>query len=103
MEYTLNSIEEILEDIKAGKPVVILDDEQRENEGDIIFAAEHATTENVNFMAKYARGLICMPMSQEISTKLALPPMVSHNTDNHESVSDNPASDIVLETHYRVW
>ena len=52
-----NTIEEILEDIRVGKPVVILDDEGRENEGDIIFAAEHATTENVNFMAKYARGL----------------------------------------------
>ena len=83
MEYTLNSIEEILEDIKAGKPVVILDDEQRENEGDIIFAAEHATTENVNFMAKYARGLICMPMDEMYSDKYNLPQMCIVNTDNH--------------------
>ena len=83
MEYTLNTIEEILEDIKAGKPVVIMDDENRENEGDIIFAAEHATTENVNFMAKYARGLICMPMDESYSDKFNLPQMCIVNTDNH--------------------
>ena len=78
-----NSIEEILEDIRAGKPVVILDDDKRENEGDIIFAAEHATTENVNFMAKYARGLICMPMAESYSDKYNLPQMCIVNTDNH--------------------
>lgn len=78
-----NSIEEILEDIRAGKPVVILDDDKRENEGDIIFAAEHATTENVNFMAKYARGLICMPMDESYSDKYNLPQMCIVNTDNH--------------------
>ncbi len=81
MEF--NSIEEILEDIKAGKPVVILDNEDRENEGDIIFAAEHATTENVNLMAKYARGLICMPMDASYSDKYNLPQMCIVNTDNH--------------------
>ncbi|MCR5368320.1 bifunctional 3,4-dihydroxy-2-butanone-4-phosphate synthase/GTP cyclohydrolase II [Eubacterium sp.] len=78
-----NTIEEILEDIRVGKPVVILDDEGRENEGDIIFAAEHATTENVNFMAKYARGLICMPMDKEYADKFNLPQMTLTNTDNH--------------------
>jgi len=81
MEF--NSIEEILEDINAGKPVVILDNEDRENEGDIIFAAEHATTENVNLMAKYARGLICMPMDASYSDKYNLPQMCIVNTDNH--------------------
>ena len=81
MEF--NTIEEILEDIRAGKPVVILDDEKRENEGDVIFAAEHATTENVNFMAKYARGLICMPMDECYSDKYNLPQMCIVNTDNH--------------------
>ena len=81
MEF--NSIEEILEDIKAGKPVVILDNEDRENEGDIIFAAEHATTENVNLMAKYARGFICMPMDASYSDKYNLPQMCIVNTDNH--------------------
>ncbi len=78
-----NTIDEILEDIRAGKPVVILDDDKRENEGDIIFAAEHATTENVNFMAKYARGLICMPMDESYSDKYNLPQMCIVNTDNH--------------------
>ena len=78
-----NSIEEILEDMRIGKPVVILDDEERENEGDVIFAAEHATTENVNFMAKYARGLICMPMDATYSDRYNLPQMCIVNTDNH--------------------
>ena len=78
-----NSIEEILEDMRIGKPVVILDDEERENEGDVIFAAEHATTENVNFMAKYARGLICMPMEASYSDRYNLPQMCIVNTDNH--------------------
>jgi len=78
-----NTIDEIIEDIRLGKPVVILDDENRENEGDVIFAAEHATTENVNFMAKYARGLICMPMDKSYAEKFNLPQMTLTNTDNH--------------------
>ena len=61
MSFEFNSIEEIAADLAAGKPVVMLDNEDRENEGDVICAAEFATTENVNFMAKWARGLICMP------------------------------------------
>lgn len=85
MNKELNSIDEILEDVRAGKPVVILDDEKRENEGDIIFAAQFATTENVNFMAKYARGLICMPMDASYADKYNLPPMCAVNTDNHET------------------
>ncbi len=79
----MNEIEEILEELRKGKPVVILDDESRENEGDVIVAAEFATTENVNFMAKYARGLICMPMDASYSDKLNLPQMCIVNTDNH--------------------
>lgn len=78
-----NTIEEILEDIRNGKNVVILDDENRENEGDVICAARYATTENVNFMAAYAKGLICMPMSEEYTQKLMLPQMCLENTDNH--------------------
>ncbi len=81
--YEFDSIEDILEDMAKGKPVVILDDEKRENEGDVIFAAEFATTENVNFMAKYARGLICMPMDEKYSDKYNLPQMCIVNTDNH--------------------
>ncbi len=79
----LNSIEEIVNDLKAGKIVVMLDSEDRENEGDVICAAEFATTENVNFMAKYARGLICMPMDEMYVDKLNLPQMCITNTDNH--------------------
>ena len=79
----LNSIEEVVEDLKKGKCVVIMDDEKRENEGDVICAAEFATTENVNFMASYAKGLICMPMAPEYTDKLHLPQMCITNTDNH--------------------
>lgn len=78
-----NDIEELIEDIKNGKNVIIVDDENRENEGDIICAAEFATPENVNFMAKYARGLICIPMTGEYTNKFNLSQMVSRNTDDH--------------------
>ncbi len=71
----------ILEALRSGKCVVIVDDEDRENEGDVICAAEHATLENVNFMASHARGLICMPMSHELTVKLGLPQMVEQNTE----------------------
>lgn len=79
----LNSIEEVLADLAAGKVVVMLDNEDRENEGDVICASEFAITENVNFMAKYARGLICMPMDDSYVEKLNLPQMCITNTDNH--------------------
>lgn len=80
-----DSVEEALEALKQGKIILVTDDEDRENEGDFICAAEYATTENVNFMAKYARGLICMPMSAAYCERLGLPQMVSRNTDNHET------------------
>ncbi len=82
-EFKFNSIKELIEDIKNGKNVILIDAENRENEGDVICAAEYATLENINFMASYARGLICMPMTKEYTEKLDLPQMVSHNTDNH--------------------
>ncbi len=85
MEAEFNSIEEIAAELSAGRIVVILDDEGRENEGDVICACEYATTENVNFMAKYARGLICMPMAPEYTDKLHLPQMCLTNTDNHST------------------
>ncbi len=78
-------IEEVLADLRDGKIVMVTDDENRENEGDFICAAEAATTENVNFMAARGKGLICMPMSREICEKLEFPQMVSDNTDNHET------------------
>lgn len=80
-----NTIEEALEDLKAGKIILVVDDPDRENEGDCICAAEFATTENVNFMATYAKGLICMPMSEKLTQKLGLEQMVEKNTDNHET------------------
>ena len=83
MGNKFNTIDEILEDIKNGKIVVMIDDEDRENEGDVICAAEFATNENVNFMASYAKGLICMPMSEEYTEKFLLPQMCEVNTDNH--------------------
>ena len=83
MDNKFNTIDEILEDIKNGKIVVMIDDEDRENEGDVICAAEFATNENVNFMASYAKGLICMPMTEEYTNKFMLPQMCEVNTDNH--------------------
>lgn len=83
MNDTFYTIEEILQDLKEGKIVVMLDDQDRENEGDVICAAEYATPENVNFMAAYAKGLICMPMTEEYAQKLHLPQMCDVNTDNH--------------------
>lgn len=82
-EFKFSSIEEAIADLKAGKIVMVTDDPDRENEGDLICAAEFATLENVNFMACYAKGLICMPMSRELTQKLGLEQMVVNNTDNH--------------------
>ena len=82
---TFNTIEEALADLRAGKLILVTDDPDRENEGDLICAAEFATTENVNFMATHAKGLICMPMSAEYIERLCLPQMVTTNTDNHET------------------
>ncbi len=80
-----NSIEEGLKDIKEGKLVIIVDDEGRENEGDLVIPAEMATGENINFMIKYAKGLVCAPVEEEIAVRLGLNPMVERNTDNHET------------------
>lgn len=79
------TIEQALEDLKAGKLIMVIDDPDRENEGDLICAAEFATQENINFMATHAKGLICMPMSIAMCEKLGLPQMVSENTDNHST------------------
>ena len=81
--FKFSTIEEALEDLRQGKLILCTDDPDRENEGDFICSAEGATTENVNFMAMYGRGLICMPMCRDICKKLHLPQMVEDNTDNH--------------------
>ena len=80
-----NTIEEAIEDIKNGKIVVVVDDEDRENEGDLLMAAEKVTPEAINFMAKYGRGLICMPITGERLKELDIYPMVSRNTDSHQT------------------
>lgn len=84
-KFITNTIEEAIEDIKKGKMIVAVDDEDRENEGDIIVAAQFADVAAVNFMASYAKGIICMPMTAEYVEKLKLDQMVEHNTDNHET------------------
>ncbi|MDY3868710.1 MAG: 3,4-dihydroxy-2-butanone-4-phosphate synthase, partial [Pyramidobacter sp.] len=81
--FQYNTVDEALEELRQGKIILVTDDENRENEGDMVCAAQFATTENVNFMAAHARGLICMPMSAEYVNRLHLPQMVSENTDNH--------------------
>ena len=80
-----NTVEEALEELKNGRIILVTDDADRENEGDFICAAQHATTANINFMATYGKGLICMPMSEEYVKKLQIPQMVEQNTDNHET------------------
>ena len=79
------AIEQALQDLRDGKIILVVDDPDRENEGDFICAAEFATTENINFMATHGKGLICMPMAEEYVRKLQIPQMVRTNTDNHET------------------
>lgn len=85
MAKLLHSIEEAIEDLRQGKIIIVVDDEDRENEGDLLALAEFITPETINFMATYGRGLICTPISQQLAQKLALNPMVSMNTDNHQT------------------
>ena len=80
---TLASVPELLAELRAGRPVVMVDDENRENEGDIVIASEHATPEWVNFMAREARGLICVSITEDRARALDLTPMVGRNTDSH--------------------
>ena len=83
--FQFNTVDEALEDLRQGKIILVTDDPDRENEGDFICAAQFATTENINFMATYGKGLICMPMSEEYVERLKIPQMVRTNTDNHET------------------
>jgi len=81
----IKRVEKAIEEIKKGKMVIMMDDEDRENEGDLVYAATFSTPELVNFMAKEARGLICTPITKEIAAKLDLIPMVDNNVSNHET------------------
>ncbi|NEY99463.1 3,4-dihydroxy-2-butanone-4-phosphate synthase [Bacillus shackletonii] len=80
-----NTIEEAIQDLKLGKVVIVCDDENRENEGDFIAIAEKASPEIINFMVTHGRGLVCVPIEKELAQKLELTPMVSKNTDSHET------------------
>ncbi|MGG7163583.1 bifunctional 3,4-dihydroxy-2-butanone-4-phosphate synthase/GTP cyclohydrolase II [Clostridium ihumii] len=93
-----NTIEEAIEDIKNGKMLIVVDDEDRENEGDLLMAAEKATGEDINFMAKFGRGLICTPMSIEMLNNLKINPMVEKNTDNHETAFTVSVDAITTDT-----
>ncbi len=75
----LSNIEEAIDDIKKGKFVIVVDDEDRENEGDLVLAAEKVTADNINYMITHAKGLVCMPMSGERVSQLKIPPMIRHN------------------------
>ena len=96
--FQYNTIEEALEDLRQGKMILCTDDPDRENEGDLICAAEFATTENVNFMATHGKGLICMPMSYGYVQKLQFPQMVTRNTDNHETAFTVPIDHVDTTT-----
>ncbi len=85
MEQQYNTVEEALEELRAGRIILTIDDPDRENEGDFICAAQFATTENVNFMAVHGKGLICTPMSESVAARLGLEQMVKVNTDNHQT------------------
>src|SRR3982074_3589552 len=80
---SLNSIQEIIAELKAGRMAVLVDDEDRENEGDLVFAAEFVTAEKINFMAKFGRGLVCMPITEAHAERLNLLPMVARNRSVH--------------------
>src|SRR3979411_1714414 len=82
---TLNTIDEILADLRAGKMAVLMDDEDRENEGDLIMAAECVRGEGVNFMARYGRGLICLTLTRDRCAQLRLPLMVSDTDSSHRT------------------
>ncbi len=84
-EIKYNTVEEALEELRAGKIILVSDAEDRENEGDMICAAQFATQANINFIATYAKGLICTPLSEGMANRLGLSPMVAENTDNHET------------------
>ena len=83
--FSYNTIDEALADLSAGKMIIVTDDEDRENEGDLVAAAESCTTETINFMATHAKGLICMPMDQALTEKLGLQQMTAHSTDPHST------------------
>ncbi|MEO0654775.1 MAG: 3,4-dihydroxy-2-butanone-4-phosphate synthase, partial [Pseudomonadota bacterium] len=83
--YAVSPIEEIIEDARAGRMFILVDHEDRENEGDLVIPAQFATPQTINFMAKHGRGLICLSLTKERVTKLGLPMMASNNASRHET------------------
>jgi len=81
----MNNIEEAITDIRQGKMIIVVDDEDRENEGDLIMAAEKVSPQSVNFMINEGKGLVCVPLEENRINKLDLPPMVNNNTDTYET------------------
>ncbi len=94
----ISRVEKAIEEIKRGRMVIMMDDEDRENEGDLVYAATFSTPEMVNFMAKEARGLICTPVSRKIAERLDLLPMVTHNDANHETAFTVSIDSVTAET-----
>src|SRR3954454_1927713 len=88
-EVAISPVTEIIADIRAVRIVVLVADEDRENEGDLVFAAEFVSAEKINFLAKHGRGLICMPITEAHAARLALQPMVQHNRSRHGTNSTN--------------
>ena len=82
---SFNRVLQAIEDIKNGKMIVMVDDEDRENEGDIVFSAAFSDVQKVNFMITHARGVVCTPLSKELADKFELHPMVGANTSSHET------------------
>jgi 3,4-dihydroxy 2-butanone 4-phosphate synthase/GTP cyclohydrolase II len=87
-----SSIEQALEDLRAGRFVVVVDDEDRENEGDLVMVAEKVSAQAINFMARHGRGLICLALTEERCDELDLPPMVAENTSNFGTASPRPTA-----------
>ena len=83
---SFHSTQALIDEFRKGRMVILVDDEGRENEGDLVIAAEHVRPDHINFMARYARGLICMPMSAERCDQIGVPPMVEHNTEPHRTM-----------------
>jgi 3,4-dihydroxy 2-butanone 4-phosphate synthase/GTP cyclohydrolase II len=94
----IQRVEKAIDEIKKGKMVIMMDDEDRENEGDLVYAATHSTPDMVNFMAKEARGLICTPLPKELAIKLELVPMVINNISNHETAFTVSIDSTIAET-----
>ena len=99
-DKVFDSIEDALEDFKQGKMIIVVDDEDRENEGDLVIAAEYATPEAINFMSKYGRGLICMPVEPKRLDKLDIPLMVTNNTEYHTTAPQSCLSILFTASHF---